>query len=313
MTGTSRRWPGILPDDANRERSGLLPGPFLLRSAARVLTIVGRSRHTAADVWASYRATASGGLLSSDGLLSAQRWLVDQGWLDSNETNLIASNRCQALPDDEDEVARELLRAIIFDSPPTWLSAVTARGEIRPELLPEQVEQVLGVMFDAEERDAILYAAAVKYDEAALRATGDAGEEAVLTACRAFLEDQRRPELARRVRRVSLISDALGYDIAAPDLAGRECRLEVKSYRGRYPNFYITRNEFEVGLRLSRWYLVLCRSVTDSIPSIMGWTTLAPLCARMPVDQVGSATWQVVRVRIDESHLRPGLPISRMD
>ncbi len=168
-------------------------------------------------------------------------------------------------------------------------------------------------MFDPEEREAILLAAAVKYDEAALRAAGDAGEDAVVEACQAFLAEQGRPDLARSVRRVSLISDALGYDVTAPNLAGRECRLEVKCYRGRYPVFYITRNEFEVGLTIPRWYLVLCRSVPGSVPSIVGWTTLAPMSARMPVDADGSATWQVVRVRVDESDLRPGLPLSSLD
>ena len=177
-------------------------------------------------------------------------------------------------------------------------------------MLPEQVEQVLDELFDAEERDAMLRAAAIKYDESALRSAGDAAEKAVYHACRAFLKEQDRFDLARSVRRVSLISDALGYDIAAPDLAGRECRLEVKSYRGRYPTFYITRNEFEVGQTLSRWYLVLCRSGTDLVPSIVGWTTASTLSARMPIDRELSAKWQVVRVRVEESQLQPGLPIT---
>ena len=139
------------------------------------------------------------------------------------------------------------------------------------------------------------------------------GENAVAESCRAFLEEQGHPDLARSVRRVSLISDALGYDITAPNLAGRQCRLEVKCYRGRYPEFYITRNEFEVGLTLPRWYLVLCRSTQDSVPGVVGWTTLAPMSERMPVDADRSARWQVARIRVDESDLRPGLPLSRLD
>lgn len=288
----------------------MLPGPHLLKSAARVLTIVGLARQSDTDIRASYRATVSGGLLSSDGLLKAERWLADRGWLVRDGEELVPSSRCRALPNEEEEVARELLRTTILDVTPTWLGVVVARGEVRAELLPEQVAAVLLDTFDAEERDAVLRAAAAKYDDTALRAIGDAGEEAVVIASQAFLEARGRPDLAGRVRRVSLISDALGYDVAAPDLAGRECRIEVKCYRGRYPRFYITRNEFEVGLRLPRWYLVLCRFLPDSVPRIVGWTTLSPIVARVPVETDGSVTWQLVRVRLRESDLKPGLPIS---
>ena len=200
-TGTSRKSLSILPDNAECQQLDRFPGSFLLRSAARVLSIIGRSRHTDADLQASYRSTASGGLLSSDGLLKAERWLVHQGWLEFDGATLAALDRCRALPNDETEVARELVRAIIFDSPPTWLRAVAAPGGLRPELLPERVDQVLADIFDPEERDAMLLAAAEKYDEAALRAVGDAGENAVAESCRAFLEEQGHPDLARSVRR----------------------------------------------------------------------------------------------------------------
>ena len=302
-----------MPDDPRPERLERLPSPFLLRCAARVLSIVGGGHHRDAEVRASYRATPSGGLLSSDDLLLAERWLVDQGWLTRDGAILSASARSQALPTDEAEVASELVRATILDSPPTWLGAVATRGEVRPEFLPQKVERVFSSMFSVQERDAILLAASVKFDEAALRALGDAGEEAVAVACRAFLEEGGRADLAAGVRRVSLISDALGYDISAPDLAGRECRIEVKSYRGRYPSMYITRNEFEVGLTLPRWYLVLCRSTSETAPEVVGWTDLAPLRRRMPVDVDRSARWQVARVRIAESELRLGLPLSPRD
>ena len=302
-----------MSDDAGRERLKRFPGPFLLRSAARVLSIMARGSHADAEVRASYRTTASGGLLSSDALLRAERWLVDQGWLTHDGATLSASIRSQSLPDDEAEVARELVRAIILDSSPTWLSSVTARGEVRPEFLPTQVERVLADLLDAEERDALLLAAAMKYDEAELRALGEAGEEAVVTACRAFLEERGRADLACRVRRVSLISDALGYDIVVPNLAGWECRLEVKCYRGRYPSFYVTRNEFEVGLRLPRWNLVLCRSLSDSDPEVVGWMSVASLSGSMPADTGSSVRWQVARVRVEESELRPGLPIAPVD
>lgn len=283
-------------------------------SAARVLRIVGSGRHTAAALRASYQSTASGGLLPSSALLRAEQWLIEQGWLTREGATVIASARSGALlTENEPEVARDLLRATILDWAPAWLSAATAHGEVRPEFLPVEVERVLAEMFDDQERDATLLAAAAKYDDAALRALGEAGEEAVLAACQAFLQEQGRPDLAFMPRRVSLISDALGYDIWSPDLTEQGCRLEVKCYRGRDPTVYITRNEFEVGMRLSRWYLVLCRSVGISPPEVIGWTTLSPLLQRMPRDVARTGRWQVAKVRIDEPELRPGLPLSPSD
>lgn len=227
---------------------------------------------------------------------------------------MTASARSGALlTENEPEVARDLLRATILDGAPAWLSAATAQGEVRPEFLPVEVERVLADMFDDQERDATLLAAAAKYDDAALRALGEAGEEVVLAACQAFLQERGRPDLALMARRVSLISDALGYDIWSPDLTEQGCRLEVKCYRGRDPAVYITRNEFEVGMRLPRWYLVLCRSVGISPPEVIGWTTLSPLVQRMPRDVARTGQWQVAKVRIDEPELRPGLPLSPSD
>ena len=223
---------------------------------------------------------------------------------------LSASKRSQMLPDDEAEVARELVRAMVLDAPPAWLGAVAVRGEIRPEFLPTEADTVLESMFSSEERDALLLAAAEKYDDSAQRALGEAAEESVVTACRALLAERGRGDLARKVRRVSLISDSVGYDIQSPDLSGSECRLEVKCFRGRHPRFYITRNEFEVGLRLPRWYLVLCRAGPNSFPSVVGWTTLTPLVGKMPSDLDKSARWQSAKVQCSESELRPGLPIA---
>ncbi|MYD66561.1 MAG: DUF3883 domain-containing protein [Chloroflexi bacterium] len=279
-----------------------------------MLRIVGRGRHADSELLASYRATPSGGFLSSKGLLVAQQWLAEQGWLTREGTTLGATARSLALPDDDEtEVARELVRAMILDSLPAWLSASTARGEVREEFLPEDASALFEEMFDDDERDAILLAAASKYDAEALRELGEAGEDVVLSACRDFLEARGRPDLARKARRVSLISDAMGWDISSPNLAGELCRLEVKCYRGRDPTVYLTRNEFEVGSRRPRWYLVLCRSTGDSAPEVVGWTTLTPLIPRMPVDVVLSAEWQVTKIRIDASELRPGLPLDPAD
>ena len=278
-----------------------------------MLRIVGQEPHTESDIRSSYFSTASGGILSTDGLSRAERWLIANGWLIRDGPALVASSRCITLPTDELEVPRELVRMTILDAPPTWLSGVVVRGEIRSEFLPSQVEQALGDMFSAEERNALLLAAAEKFDHMALEAIGMVAEELVENACRTLLGELGCHDAARRVRRVSLISDAVGYDIETPNASGMTCRLEVKCYSGRWPKFYITRNEFQVGQVLPRWYLVLCRMKRDACPTIVGWTRIDPIVSRMPTDVDRSARWQSVRVQLNESALRPGLPISTSD
>ena len=80
---------------------------------------------------------------------------------------------------------------------------------------------------------------------------GAAGEEIVLQECRAALSALGRADLAVRARRVSLISDQLGYDIVAPSVAGGGWRIEVKTTRTSavLAKIILTRNEARVGLK----------------------------------------------------------------
>jgi hypothetical protein len=72
---------------------------------------------------------------------------------------------------------------------------------------------------------------------------------------------------------VSRISDHLGYDVIAPRLDGHPRRLEVKTTRRRRwrGEVFLSRNEYEVGLRDPDWALVVVESDTDGAAALAGW------------------------------------------
>lgn len=149
-------------------------------------------------------------------------------------------------------------------------------------------------------------------EEAALaRAViGERGEEHVAQRCREELEALGREDLSRKVQRVSLVSDALGYDVWAPSIGTSSRHLEVKTTTrlavGSF-EFYISRNEYEVGRReASAWALVACHADTEGGVADIGWCRAAALRSYLPEDQDGH--WTEARVRLPTAVLADGLP-----
>ena len=107
-----------------------------------------------------------------------------------------------------------------------------------------------------------------RFDETLQRLVGDIGEEIVVNAARSELRAMGRPELAREVRRVSLLSDQLGYDVSAPRVSGRPRLLEVKATTaelvGPSVNAHLSRNEADTGAALADWALVICAITTST-------------------------------------------------
>lgn len=138
--------------------------------------------------------------------------------------------------------------------------------------------------------------------------SGAAGEEAVVNACQTQLERIGRSDLAVGVARVSLISDALGYDVVAPRCDGGNRLLEVKTATdppvGVFP-FFISRNEVETGRAQRLWSLVACRRDVE-LTTILGWTVAESIKPYLPDDAAGR--WTEAFVRIPTTLLVPGLP-----
>jgi hypothetical protein len=148
-------------------------------------------------------------------------------------------------------------------------------------------------------------------DQELLEAVGAAGEEFVVESCRKELDDCGREDLVQLVQRVSLISDALGYDVLAPALAGQPRLLEVKTQSGTLAGtfrFYITRNEYEVGRCTPQWALVACSAPhgPDGQIKVAGWCRTAGLKPYLPDDRNGH--WTEALVRLPTAVLAAGLP-----
>ena len=285
------------------------PSVYLLEAAARVMLIVGSERHSKRSLRKSYRSTVSGGEFPVRQLRLAEDWLVDSGWICVVDDTLEARTEGGMLLADEADIVRTLARSYIVEMQPSWLGAVCAAGDLRLEFVPSDVVEVLGQLYDTPEREALLVAAASKFDAAVLDALGELGETTVLAEWSTVLRQSGRMDLVERVRRLSLISDALGYDIVAPDFKGEEYQLEVKCYRGPIANCFVTRNEFEVGCRLPNWRLVVCHASTDARATIVGWMASESLRDRTPTDRDELGKWQVARMVFRVGDLQPGLPL----
>lgn len=142
---------------------------------------------------------------------------------------------------------------------------------------------------------------------------GSVGEELVVDSVRLDLQRIGRDDLVDQVQRVSLIDDGLGYDVQAPALDGRLRYMEVKSSVAAGTTsfqFFLTRNEFDVGLRnASDWTLVACQVGDDRTregAAVLGWTSAAVLRPYLPEDANGR--WTEAFVRLPRSVLTPGLP-----
>lgn len=188
--------------------------------------------------------------------------------------------------------------------------AVTRRGEG----LPSSDDTTLADLVpDPTRREDLLIALRFRWDDAHRQEIGAIGEEVVASTARGELETLGHPDLARRVRRVSLDSDQLGYDVSAPRVTGPPRLLEVKATTIEEPDAFtvhLSRNEAEVGLRYpEHWALVTCRvsNIANRQGVIVGWCTAKALEPMLPADTT-DARWESAEVRIRLDLLEPDLP-----
>lgn len=219
----------------------------------------------------------------------------------------------RALPD---EVAAEvLLHELLLNEPPLWLYAAVVEDEVRWENVPEVDQEALEQLLDdAARREALLLILGRTLDAQQLAEYGAHGEEFVVAACRQHLQDRDRPDLAATVNRVSLRSDQLGYDITSPDTTGHRHRLEVKTTAsasaGRV-EFFLSRNEATVGVNDPAWSLVAVRRNRDQSLELIGWCSAVHLQPHLPKDLSTQGRWTSVRLSVDTTDFRPGLPLDR--
>lgn len=205
-----------------------------------------------------------------------------------------------------------LLAAIWERTRPTWLELLGQTAQVADTPIPEHVAALVEDAFDdPNDREAFLLAMARRVDLQVLGEIGTAGEEAVVYACKEALGDV--PGKAELVRRVSLISDQLGYDVVSPTIYGDTMvRIEVKTV-GREPvgdvRVFLSRNEARVGLLDENWRLVVCARPRPDVAQVIGWAKATDLAPYFPSDIDPRGEWQSVRLTFPLTFLQPGLPL----
>lgn len=285
----------------------LCPTAFELEAAVRACRLIGAGAY-AVDARHSYAVAPSGGIFNARHLEDGQALLErvgvlvrTDGWLaPAEEFATFASMPLDAAT--EFLLARYLMREL-----PLWLFTVADQGDA---VIPEDVLDALGTVFDAQRRENFLLLMGRKVDEERMKVIGAAGEEFVVQSARTWLLKLGRPDLAADVCWLSQHSDDLGYDVSCPDPGGCRHRLEVKT-SGPKPgvfSFFLSRNEARTGAADNHWSLVAVKENLASELYVAGWLTGDDLRPCLPTDH-GGARWETVRIEIPTTSLRPGLPM----
>lgn len=289
---------------------GALPTRHLLRAAlraARVLPEAGVAEEVARH---SYGAIPSGGVFTSSDLHAGEAVLVSAALLERHAGTLVPSGPLlvlRALPNDPGCDA--IICALLEEVRPVWLIAATSDGILEPEMIPDQAVRELAHL-DPAEREGMLLGLGRKFSSEDREQTGALAEEALCEAFRQELIHRGAPHLAPTVRRVSLVSDALGYDLTTPRLAGGVLRVESKGTRGSGPiwRVFITRNEARQADADPDWVLVVSSvSPVDEV-EVVGWLAGADVRAFLPKDAERVGLWETAELWLSGDALTPGLP-----
>lgn len=99
---------------------------------------------------------------------------------------------------------------------------------------------------------------------------GDRGEKIVMDLEKARLINAGRKDLAKKIERVSLKTDSLGYDIRSFEMDGTERIIEVKATRAKVgnANFFLTANELKTSQETDNYYVYMVYGVTTDSPKV---------------------------------------------
>lgn len=285
--------------------ASLVPSRHVVRAALHVASILGERPATLDNARESYWHHATGGTFSPADLRLGEQLLIDCGLVEMMAGALVATERLG-----------ELLKGTLDDAVVivchSLLAAHAATENLDAGSLDTLSTALAPVVLDEARRRELLLELGCLFDDTRRSTIGAIGEQCVVEYARTELRELGHDELARAVRRVSLVSDQLGYDIVAPRLDGPPRLLEVKT-AARPPQaefeFFISRNEVKVGLRTSDWALVACAVLDeqDAKAEIIGWCPGAALRDRLPTD-ADHGRWTQAQLSIPLERLHTGLP-----
>jgi hypothetical protein len=278
-----------------------LPTKHAIRSALQVAALIDPDGSRVADARETYWHVASGAVLPPDDLAAGERLLLDLGLAVVIDGMLF---RTAVLDDLLEGDAPSAAASVLLASLGDVADAQTVDDELRLRL------EDFGLS-DEQINDAAA-AAVAKFDATYRTLVGDIGEEIVVAEARAELVAAGRDDLARSVRRVSLVSDAYGYDVVAPRLHGADRLLEVKATATPVDDemvVFLSRHEANVGVTRSNWMMVVCQvqDVDTRRGAVLGWLPFESIKRYMPTDGDNSR-WEAASIRISLGDIVPGLP-----
>jgi hypothetical protein len=286
---------GLIWVDANGA-----PSSYIIDASLHAATVLDQMGSRRDDATASYWNHAIGGSYSPRDLRVGERLLVDCGLVIEKDESLFPT-----------ETLLNLLGGTVDDARAFVLMHALRR--LQPTLPVLSNSSVVdAVVSDPSRREEILLALGQRFDDQYRKMLGDVGERIVLEQVRSELAELGYEQLARATRRVSLLSDQLGYDISAPRIAGANRLLEVKSTTKALSeriSIFVTRNEINTSLKVGDWFLVVCKidNIDGALGNVVGWCIGNDLIDLLPRDApLGS--WEEARIELPTNRLTPGLP-----
>lgn len=277
-----------------------LPTLHAVSAAVHVAKVIGSFRARVVDTRESYWRRAMGGSFGPADLRIGEALLIHCGMIEQQG---------------EDLIVKRDLESLIASGTPEF-AAILSAAALDPRDLtlghsPEFLDELALLIPDDERRNEVLRGVERLFDDARLKLIGSIGEEVVVLKARGDLISLGHPELAEKVRQVSLYNDTAGYDIVAPCLDLSQRLLEVKSTtKDSDPLIvYLSRNEADTGLSRPNWWLVACLvdDVENRHGEVIGWISGISLADHFPSDAVHGA-WESTRLSIPRSWFVAGLP-----
>ena len=266
------------------------------------------------DLRASYRHIPTEGVVGPADFESAESLLTAKGLLRFECEMCSAGEELAAAGVLEESEGRRLILMLLVEKlRPLWADVLAGfEGDLTNAPLPAEVDEALRREFlNPDEREQFLLMLGRRFEHDRLSRIGSLGEEAVVAACKSVLRAHGLEQLVNSVRRVSAVSDQLGYDVVTPTLSGDTAHLEVKTSRqatGAVVRFFLSQNEALVGRADPHWYLVLC-AARENETSILGWCRPQRFTHLLPTNTGPDGEWVSCRVSIPLAHVEPGLPL----
>jgi hypothetical protein len=276
----------------------MLPCKAVVSASVRLLRLLRTS--SVAHAWLILRTDSRYTDLTQSQYAAAIELLKCHGILTGSSLSLAIAKQFETLP--EMQMHKFLFERIVRHAAPAWLADADVLIRDPADIPADAFSLATTLSLPEEQAFGAVQNAHIHVDLEKRKLIGDAGERALL----AFLEERWSGTTVH----VASMGDGFGYDIAFKP-GQREWHLEVKSTvrRGRL-TFYLSRNEYEVGLADPYWRLVVLG--LNSSLQLRAIATLQPghLELLAPVDSGPRGKWQSALFELSGNSFMNGIQLA---